>query len=97
MSDLISRQDTVDTIRKQLNDTNALVDVIGWKGVDPIAPMIHLISAISALPSTDRPTGEWIDIANDEYYRCSLCGCESGYAFYYCPNCGAKMMREEES
>lgn len=45
--------------------------------------------AIEAL--VDRPTGEWIDIANDEYYRCSLCGCESGYAFYYCPNCGADM------
>ena len=46
---------------------------------------------IESLPSADRPIGEWIDIANDEYYRCSLCGCESGYAFYYCPNCGADM------
>ena len=42
-------------------------------------------------PLTEPKTGEWIDIENDEYYRCSLCGCESGYAFYYCPNCGADM------
>ena len=92
MSDLISRQDTVDTIRKQLNDTNALVDVIGWEGVDPTAPMIHLISAISALPSADRPIGKWVS-NHDGSWNCSKCGLRVlVYAKgNYCPNCGAKM------
>ena len=104
MSDLISRQDTVDTIRKQLNDTNALVDVIGWEGVDPTAPMIYLISAISALPSADRPTGEWIMKHDGIIFKrtwgvCSCCGNTLDFAGLnagrgdanYCPNCGAKM------
>ena len=79
MSDSINRQNAIEGVKELF----ACADI----GNDEC----DIIYMLENLPSTDRPTGEWIDIANDEYYRCSLCGCESGYAFYYCPNCGADM------
>ena len=43
-----------------------------------------------------RKTGHWIDNGYDtdgtHYIRCSLCECDTeGYAYDYCPNCGARM------
>lgn len=97
MSDLISRNDVIDAIRKQLNDTNALIDIIGRKGVDPTEPIIHLFSVISAIPPADRPTGKWIFNPKDAIElmftlpKCSECGFESSDCGNYCSNCGAKM------
>ena len=109
MSDLISRNDVIDAIRKQLNDTNALIDIIGRKGVDPTEPIIHLFSVISAIPPADRPTGEWIMKHDGVIFKrtwgvCSCCGNTLDFAGLnagrgdanYCPNCGAKMKGEEE-
>ena len=48
--------------------------------------------AIRALPSADRPQGEWKSNHNG-YWTCSECGLS--FLFYakgnYCPNCGARM------
>lgn len=62
--------------------------------------------AVKALPSADRPHGEWIveytDANRDKWYRCSHCGerfvlIEKGEAstepYHFCPNCGADMRR----
>ena len=62
---------------------------------------------INAIPSADRPRGEWIRDKywsrgagmGEEYgffYKCSLCGyeVENGYTrcdFNFCPSCGARM------
>ena len=48
--------------------------------------------AIEALK--DRPPGEWIDVENEPYCECSVCGAyidnlDDDYAF--CPRCGALM------
>ena len=42
----------------------------------------------------DRPQGEWIDVDNEPYCKCSVCGSyidnlDDDYAF--CPRCGARM------
>ena len=51
--------------------------------------------AVKALPSTDRPQGEWIiktDANDNTYGRCSICGMKQ-YAgqLNFCPDCGARM------
>lgn len=57
------------------------------------------LKALKAIPSTDRPRGEWID--RGEYAECLICGAHSGTQFdgvepiplktNYCPNCGVRM------
>lgn len=53
---------------------------------------------IEAIPSADRPQGEWIDSQGRpmrlyESYsaNCSACGEWSEYLTEYCPHCGARM------
>lgn len=80
-TDLISRAEVLDIIafkRKLANiDGRILLDEIEDR--------------INALPSSDRPSGEWTDMC-----ACSICGFQPWYerdihTLSYCPNCGAKM------
>jgi len=66
----------------------------------------HLLS----LPSADRPQGEWIDkgwhgdwqFETDgrgncwKAFECSNCNTISKVQTNFCPNCGAKMLREDD-
>ena len=45
---------------------------------------------IEAIPSADRPSGEWID-NGDRYFRCSLCGTKDTDKWYWCHGCGHPM------
>jgi rubrerythrin len=54
--------------------------------------------AIRALPSADRPQGEWKSVKASIYpfgydVECSICGHRMGSSFGYkfCPMCGARM------
>lgn len=67
-------------------------------GVDDIenAPTIDLESL--------RPHGEWKHTSSSadpfcEIWECSCCGAEdeNGCCYNYCPNCGARMDKQEES
>ena len=59
----------------------------------------EIIDALKALPSTNRPTGEWIN--KGDYAECSICGAHSGMQFdgvelvplktKFCHHCGAEM------
>ena len=98
MSDLISRQDAIDALGDEpevWNDTDA-----EWAERD--AWVMHKV-AIEALPSADRPTGEWVrkydKQINCYWYECNQCGeyrprnmFGKEWSSPYCPNCGAKLV-----
>ena len=63
-----------------------------------LIPFRQAIERVQALPSADRPQGEWIPSDTDGFV-CSVC--KNGYRnqptlmgrpmFEYCPVCGARM------
>ena len=64
--------------------------------------MDEVVRGVHALPSvTSQPkTGHWIKKGNT--LKCPLCGAKGAdikddYCFNYCPNCGAKMVKPQES
>lgn len=69
---------------------NGIIDIMGIK------------KYILAIPSVERPKGEWINghhINGVDYKRCDQCFAEIEDSFFgessfdvnYCPNCGARM------
>ena len=57
------------------------------------------IAHINALPSADRPQGEWIDRSDGgrilnpwwENYECNRCGYYGSGTWNFCPSCGCRM------
>ena len=81
MSDLIRREDAVKAIKDNsfaLGDD--YMEINGYGAIDDIR----------ALPSADRPRGEWID-NGDRYFRCSLCGTKDTDRWHWCHGCGHPM------
>lgn len=102
MNDLISRQDAIDAI-------SCNITVIGRQNAELVAATIGTFAdRIKALPSAEpeRKKGEWIRgccTSGREYRRCTECHAEIEETFFgfaycvnYCPNCGARMVGEEE-
>lgn len=100
MSDLISRADAIDAIEAETRCTDRGEDVSG---------LTLAKSLIDALPSADRPSGEWeeMEILCNPYpplfcVECSECGYRVGRETYldlentfnFCPNCGAYMRKK---
>lgn len=92
MSDLINRKDAIDILYKCTPFDS-----------DGIKLMERLEERINALPSVDRPQGEWIGEADgyadgefvyDTWY-CSNCDYavddDKPPTWNYCPNCGCRM------
>ena len=56
---------------------------------------------LKALPSADRPQGEWIKrkVEGADFYACSICGkivnLLQMHSYNFCPNCGARMKGAE--
>ena len=84
MSDLIKRSDAIEVayqLRGKPNDEE-------WD---------WWLRSFNAIPSADRPQGEWVatDDTDEWYggvYKCNICGSEViGGCDNYCPNCGARM------
>ena len=85
MSDrLLSENEVIKALRK-LGHELVVIDKVCSLGV-----AVEFIDAVRAVPSADRPQGEW---ECDEYaiYHCSNCGCTATWDYNYCPNCGARM------
>lgn len=102
MNDLIYREQTINHLKKRLIETainntgfRALCDIIFADIADNrIEPWINEI------PSAEK-TGMWLDIKpalfHLSYATCSLCGERSAIEeANYCPNCGARMERNED-
>ena len=82
MSDLISRQEAIEAIKKSSGK--------------PYIPTITsdtycAVRAIESVPSAqpEREKGEWI--SHENYDECSKCHCFTSVGFSYCPYCGAEM------
>lgn len=107
MSDLIRREDAVNAIHKyfveEIYKTPHEIDEDGYdiytdmKTVNSLLTYNKKISkAIKALPSADRPEGEWVD--EDENGQAFGLVCvnnaeKENRVDYYCPNCGVLMER----
>lgn len=56
------------------------------------------INSIKAIPSAEPKTGHWIDrdVYDADRWKCSECGRTEPYKENYCPNCGCRMVDEQE-
>lgn len=83
MSDLISRQDAIEQIQAwavDLNHPNHLI-------------RDDAVYILEALPSADRPKGEWL-VSNTGvtgWWICSECGGAGDIQDRFCKHCGADM------
>ena len=73
-----------------------------WDGV--LHSIRYIVDALKAVPSADRPRGEWREERNwrnaSFYSVCSECGYfdderDDLTAYNYCPYCGADMRGED--
>ena len=100
MDDLISRQAAIDALGEEpevwSNDNEY---ELGMRN-----QWLYDRKTLESLPPAQlqRRTGKWISL--DDFrgkyntcgYECSECGEYSGYEENYCPNCGARMVKEDE-
>ena len=93
MSDLIKREDAIEALTAEFYIT-------GKENARTILNYLDLVKTrIKAIPSADRPQGEWILIYNDPLradFKCSKCFKLNNRATRYCPNCGANMEGEND-
>lgn len=99
MSDLISRQDAIEAIRKSVSKSETEDSLCYNLGLGVAEEVVN------SLPSAEPKTGEWVR-KDDElffWYECSECGNKPmANRFSYreersafCPHCGARMLGED--
>lgn len=85
---LVSRQDAIKVGNKIIEELS--LSSIDWDDLKYWAKELF-----DALPSADRPKGEWIEYKNFngelKTYECSNCKHPQGYKTPYCCECGADM------
>lgn len=105
-TDTISRQDTIEHLKKRLYESALNNDGIASYTFEEIADNRIQIWMDELPPSPSRPKGKWIPqnlnksdgmISTAVYYypKCSVCGASANYT-NFCPNCGARMEDSEE-
>lgn len=93
MSDLISRQDVIELVKKSYYDLS--------DGEEDMWAMVHDVEQLPSAPDS-RQRGEWIFEPKDAIElmftkpKCSKCGFESADGGNFCSNCGTDMRGEEE-
>ena len=107
MSDLIRREDAIDAIEcVTWYHQNSNKDMVSGANSDEHQAWYKaedIYDALEAIPSADRPQGEWIE--QEDCWQCSECGDEFvlevdvkpiDARMHYCPNCGARMKGAED-
>lgn len=100
MNDLISRQAAIDA----LADMHCKSDEDGYVWIIRSDAWARIDALPSVTPKQER--GKWETVEDwdgDEHYRCSECGAEfvlidgtpENNDYYFCPNCGARMTKED--
>lgn len=101
MDDLIRRSDAIEAIEVvDWYHQNRNKDMVSGANSDEHQAWYKaddVYKALEAVPSADRPQGEWIDrgmrVPSSWVKKCSLCGHETDTWRWcnFCPNCGAQM------
>ena len=108
MEDLIKRSKAIDAIhnywKKRLETLPTTMSEYGevYANTREMDKMLEhnrtLCNFINAIPSADRPQGEWVNARDgyDGHMKCNQCfrtyDWDSEAQYYnYCPNCGARM------
>ncbi len=98
MAEYIERESVEKFIENGLNNPNKK-KAFGHDAIEIMAE-VHYMPAADVAPVRH---GRWNDInptvLNPGVHwvcRCSLCGCPQDYKHNYCPNCGARMGKEDE-
>lgn len=83
MTEYISREDVLETLRKA-NIGGYITDRLLEIPAADVQPVKH---------------GYWTDLNNDAifHYECSCCKEHTGWHEKYCPNCGAKMIKDGDT
>lgn len=97
---LLQESDVLKAIDKRIEELSKHPEFIRKNGhID----VLGIKKYILAIPSVERPQGEWIKVDDDLIScRCSVCGWEAHlyeddvYGMPYCPNCGARMKGVDE-
>lgn len=92
--DLIKRSDAIGAITNHC-ENECYYRVDNWC---PQCQREEFEEAIKAVPSADRPQGEWVsDYSSPVAYRCTACNTLQHWSviqngrYRFCPNCGARM------
>lgn len=93
MSDYIKKKEAIKVIEERLNSPY-------MQNPLQLGACRSIWWAIKEIPSAEvveRKRGEWKyqfrDSENEEY-KCSKCGCLQEYKTNFCPDCGARMVKE---
>lgn len=105
MSDLISREAAINTIKNHYCEGCTYYDVKCKSPLSENCPIFNVISTISIMPAIDTEPvrhGEWRHLGGDEW-GCTACGeiihTEGSWerpTRNYCSDCGAKMDLEDD-
>lgn len=99
MDDLIRRSDAIEAIEEVVwYHQNRNKDMVSGANSDEHQAWYKaddVYKALEAVPSTDRPQGEWIINANRRIYKyhCTNCETNSKVDYDFCPYCGADMRK----
>lgn len=97
MDDTVKRSDVLSTISKLTVDMST-----DYFSTNYGVPHDELVDAINELEPAEERTGRWI--LTGHLWECDKCGCRINRAnplegniwnYHYCPNCGAKMIKED--
>lgn len=102
MGDLISREQALKDYQDKLCEAVSCVDCPFC--IDRLYGGCKVEEYLINLPSAEK-TGKWIEHEDDwlgDFYECSVCGeafmlidgTPADNLYNYCPNCGARMVRE---
>ena len=96
MLDLIRRKDAINVLQEEINKFIPPLNDSDWWMRYGIRLSRNIIEDLPTVGSIPVKTGEWIDPAAANCYRCSVCEEYTTMEmprplYHYCPNCGSRM------
>lgn len=92
----MTRQEAIKYLTEWNNAIIDRGDTLNSHAVQALIMAIEAIEAIEALEQEPK-RGKWLDYLEEGLkWKCSECDSKFTTPWNYCPNCGARMEREEE-